>query len=165
MKRLFWFFIAVIISSCSLDNKTGIWKDASNIIVENSAIKTLESTDKDKQYEDIFFKNKIYSEEKNALDNLRIEIDTPIKINSWTEKYATPSNNISNFYYTGNQNLISRSKKLSKSYTSKDFLNKSTIFYNGNLISYDHKGVIFIYSLKLKKKYLNIISIKKNLKI
>ena len=164
MKRLFWFFIAIIISSCSLDNKTGIWKDASNIIVENSDIKTLESADKDKQYEDIFFKNKIYSEEKNALNNLRIEIDPPIKIDSWIEKYATPSNNISNFYYTGNQNLISRSKKLSKSYTTKDFLNKSTIFYNGNLISYDHKGVIFIYSLKLKKKIFKYNFYKKKFK-
>ena len=74
MKRLFWFFIAIIISSCSLDNKTGIWKDASNIIVENPVIKSLESSDKDKQYEDIFFKNKIYSEEKNALNIIGLEI-------------------------------------------------------------------------------------------
>ena len=41
MKRLLLAFVAIVLSSCSFDNKTGIWKDASNIPVDNQPAKSI----------------------------------------------------------------------------------------------------------------------------
>jgi len=38
MKRLLIILGVIILASCSFDNKTGIWKDASNIPVEDSGL-------------------------------------------------------------------------------------------------------------------------------
>ncbi len=37
MKRFLLIFITITVTSCSFDNKTGIWKDAANIPVENQS--------------------------------------------------------------------------------------------------------------------------------
>ena len=41
MKRLLLVFVAVGFISCSFDNKTGIWKDASNTPVDNQTSKSI----------------------------------------------------------------------------------------------------------------------------
>ena len=58
MPRFSLIFVLIIFTSCSLDNKTGIWKDASNIIVENNQAQSLEDSN-EKLYEDLFTEKKI----------------------------------------------------------------------------------------------------------
>ena len=41
MKRLFLISISLLLISCSFDNKTGIWKDASDISLEKKEVKDL----------------------------------------------------------------------------------------------------------------------------
>ena len=41
MKKLLLIFIVSVLYSCSFDNKTGIWKDASSISVDNKATKSI----------------------------------------------------------------------------------------------------------------------------
>jgi outer membrane protein assembly factor BamB len=159
MKSLFIIFFYLSITSCSFDNKTGIWKDASNFPVEKEDVISIDQNNKSNRHEDIFIKTKLFNEEKKSRDNSVLKLALPIKIENWTEKYASLTNNISNFFYEENRILLSKSSKLSK--TS---LNKDILFYKNNLITYDNKGKIFIYSLNLKKKIYEYNFYKKNFK-
>ena len=61
--------------------------------------------------------------------------------------------------------MLSKSSKLRKiSKNNAYFSNKKIIFYKNNLISYDHKGTIYIYSPSLKKKIFEYNFYKKNFK-
>ena len=162
MKRLFFIFFLMLISSCSLDNKTGIWKDASNIPVEKQNTELLNDTTK---YEDVFIvSNQIFNEEKEPLNISEIKIDTPIKILNWLEQYAISTNNISNFAFNGNNQIISKGIKLNKFKSDMNHADNNMVFYKDNLISYDQKGTIFIYSISLKKKIFKYNFYKKNFK-
>ena len=164
MKRLLLICVTIILTSCSFDNKTGVWKDASNIPVDNQATKSITENKLGTRYEDIFIKNKNFNEEKKSLNPSNIKIGAPIKIISWPEEYAIPTNNISNFSYSGNRILLSKSRKLSKLSSDENNKSKKIIFYKNNLISHDHKGTIFIYSLRLNKKIFEYNFYKKSFK-
>jgi outer membrane protein assembly factor BamB len=163
MKKLILIFLVLVFTSCSLDNKTGIWKDISDIPVEKQASKSISSNSKDKIYEDISQKNQIFNEEIETVNFSNIEIDKPVKISNWPEQYAISTNNISNFYYNGNKILIKKTKLTSR-LSSKNSFNKKIIFYKNNLITHDHKGTVFIFSLKLNKKIFEYNFYKKNFK-
>ena len=61
MKRLLLIFIAILFASCSFDNKTGIWKDASNTPVDNQTSDLILENEPETRYEDIFTKNTTYN--------------------------------------------------------------------------------------------------------
>ena len=164
MKRLLLIFVVVIFTSCSFDNKTGIWKDASNTPVDNKNTKSIIGNTPNIIYENIFTKKESFNEEKEPDNFSSIKINKPIKIANWFERYATPTNNISNFSYSNNKILLSKSRKLSKHASSINSLNRKIVFYKNNLISYDHKGTIFIYSLNLNKKIFEYNFYKRNFK-
>mgnify|MGYP006129238425 FL=1 len=164
MQRLLLIFIAVAVTSCSFDNKTGIWKDATKIPVESQSTETIVDNNSNARYENTFIKNETFNEEKEPLKFTNVQIDTPIKIVNWTERYALPTNNISNFSYSDNKVLLFKSPKLSKPLSNKKHSNKSIVFYKNNLISHDHKGAIFIYSLNLNKKIFKYNFYKKKFK-
>ena len=67
MKSFILTFVILILTSCSFDNKTGIWKDASNIIVENNQAQSLEDSN-EKLYEDLFTEKKIFNERLKKID-------------------------------------------------------------------------------------------------
>jgi len=164
MKRLFLIFVTIIATSCSFDNKTGIWKDASNIPVDKQDTNSIENNNSKNQYEDIFIKNKIFNEEKESFNTSGFEIDAPVKIANWLQQFAISTNNISNFSYSGKKKLLYKSSKLSRFSSTKNYSNRNIIFYEDNLITYDHKGTIFIYSLSLNKKIFKYNFYKKNFK-
>ena len=159
MKRFIIIFIITTLTSCSFDSKTGIWKDASNFPIENQDVISIESGDSKNRYEEVFTRDFIYSEEKNSLLNSSFEMDTPFQIENWLQKYGTESNNISNFSYSGNKTLVSKSLKVKGLSGIRDIL-----FYNNNLISYNRKGKIFVYSLLLKKRIYEYNFYKKKFK-
>jgi outer membrane protein assembly factor BamB len=159
MKILFFFLIILLTVSCSFDNKSGIWNDASKISTNNKEVKSIESNYSNKRYEDIFIKDKLFNEEVSLSKNINPDIDAPVKIDKWQEQYGDKTNNISNVLYRGNKTLLSKSSRL-----SKVFFNNNIIFYKNNLISSDHNGKIFIYSLSLKKKIFEYNFYKKKLK-
>ncbi len=164
MKRLLLIFVTTVIVSCSFDNKTGIWKDASNIPIDNQNPKSIEDNNSNPRYEDIFIKNKTYNEEKDPFNAFNAKIEAPLKATNWPETYGVPTNNISNFSYSAEKKLVFRSRKLSKLSSNKNNSNENIIFYKKNLISHDQKGTIFIYSLDLKKKIFEYNFYKKNFK-
>jgi len=164
MKGLLLVFIIVTLTSCSFDNKTGIWKDATNTPVDYQTAKSINDNKQGSRYEDVFIKNKVYDEEKKSLNFSKILISAPVKITNWFEQYAIQTNNISNFYYSGNKALITKSRKLSKHSFRSNYESRKIVFYKNNLITYDHRGTIFIYSLSLNKKIFKYNFYKKKFK-
>ena len=57
MKKLFLVLAITTFSSCSFDNKTGIWQDATDIPVNNQVTKTITDSEPEQRYEDIFIKD------------------------------------------------------------------------------------------------------------
>ena len=163
MKSLFLIFILLIISACSFDNKTGIWKDASDVLVGNKDTQSIESSNSKSRFEDILIKKETFNEEKNSLNNFNLDFDSSTVISNWLEEFGAPNNNISNISYDGNNILASTSRKLSR-FPMNNNSNRNIIFYNNNLISYDQKGKIFIYSIYLKKKIFEYNFYKKKFK-
>ncbi|MDC0426371.1 PQQ-binding-like beta-propeller repeat protein [Pelagibacteraceae bacterium] len=164
MKKLLLVFTALALCSCSFDNKTGIWRDASTLPVENKTSESISENLPEIRYENIFSKNKLFNEEKDPDKFINVEVDEPIRIVNWPEQYAVPTNNISNYSHSANRILVSKSSKLSKNLSSKNNSSNKIIFYQNNLVSYDHKGIIFIYSLSLNKKIFEFNFYKKNFK-
>ena len=147
MKNLLIIFVYFLIASCSFDNKTGIWKDASSIPVENQDGTSIDETNSENRYEDVLTKSKLFNEEVESKKNSVLKLDLAISMENWTEQYANLTNNVSNFSYEGGRILLSKSSKL-----SRVSLGKNILFYKNNLITYNRKGKILIYSLNLKKK-------------
>ena len=164
MKRLLIVFITLFFISCSFDNKTGIWKDASTIPVDKQDVRIISENSTAERYESISTTEKMFNEEIEATNVSNIKIDEPLKTINWFEHYGIPTNNISNFFYNGNGVLLSKSSNLGKISSDKNYSSRKIIFYNNNLISHDHKGTIFVYSLGLNKKIFKYNFYKKNFK-
>ena len=125
MKNFILIFIILTITSCSFDNKTGIWRDASNIPLEKNTTKSINDNKSKNRYESIFFENEKYNEEKISLNNSILNIDAPITTKDWTQQYGSKTNNISNYSYTGFNTIVSKSPKL-----NKNSENKNIVFFN-----------------------------------
>ena len=141
-------------SSCSFDNKTGIWKDASDL----KNIKDKKEK-RNVKLKDVFLDEKIFEEEKDVGFKTKINIDIPLKTKSWTGSYFNLTNNIPNIYYKDKKYLVFKSSKLSKNYG-----NNNILFYNNNIISSDNHGAVYIYSLIQKKKIFQYNFYKKKFK-
>ena len=139
-------FFFIIVIACSFDKRTGIWEDA-EVVNEKLNQKKL----KDKKFESVFKVDNSYQKEKEVNPKSIVKIKAPLINKNWPQENLNNKNNISNIYFSNNQNLIFKSQKLSK---SLDF--KSIYFYKENIVSHDHKGTIFVYSLQSKKKNIRI---------
>ena len=137
MKYLFIIFI-FLLSNCSLDNKTGIWKNNSQIdYVKNNRFK---------DFETLYSDDKIFNEIISPAKNLNIKIGKPILNYEWIDENYHQSNNLENFSYKNLNKIIYKSKKLSKYQVSKKVL-----FDGKNIIATDEKGNIIIFSTDIQK--------------
>ena len=110
MKYLFIIFI-FLLSNCSLDNKTGIWKNNSQIdYIKNNRFK---------DFETLYSDDKIFNEIISPAKNLNIKIGKPILNYEWIDENYHQSNNLENFSYKNLNEIIYKSKKLSKYKVSK----------------------------------------------
>ena len=145
MKRLIFFLFSLLIfTNCSFDNKTGIWKNAEDIVEKKEQIKSEELID-------IFVENKVFYEEKKNNNNIKINIESDFKNSNWSDEFFNLSNNIPNINYKNNKILVSKILSISKLNNSKDRLIRPLI-HNQKIIFSNNKGVIFVFSLKTYKK-------------
>ena len=159
MKLFYSIIILLIFSNCSFDNKTGVWKD------ENST----QSIDDDpfSDFKNISNSKKLFDTEIN-LDKKFIFNLSDVKVNNqWKDPFYSESNNYDNFIYNNKNQIILKSKKLTRYVSSKTLL-----YYKNNIILNDKKGYIIIFSKTenkiiskfnfYKKKYKKI---KKNINL
>ncbi len=138
MKFFIIFFTLIFLAGCSFDNKSGIWKNNNNI------------TKKDK---DIFSDFKTLSSSKKSFnkiiplnENFNFNIKNNQSSFKWTDIFYSPSNNFDNFNYGNSNQLIFKSKKISKKKVSQYIL-----FENNNIITSDDNGNLIIFSLDKNK--------------
>ena len=110
MKNIFLFFFIIFISSCSFDNKTGIWNDQKNItITENfSELKSLEVNKKND------LKKSIAEKDSLLLSSLK-------RNKNWSDPFLNNLNNTSNIYFTENE-IYNLSNKIIKKNKKKSTL-------------------------------------------
>ena len=143
MKLYFILVIVFFLNNCSFDNKTGIWDNEKNI--------TKESNDQFKDFKKISSSQEIFNQTIPLEKSLKIKLPSLKKPEKWNEIFYNNNNNYANFDYNYFNQEIFRSKRLTK-YTTGEYI----LFSKNNLIFYDEKGNIIIYSLtekKIKKKF------------
>ena len=137
MKLFYVLIILLVFQNCSFDNKTGIW--------ENNNIPK-ESNDLFKEFKKVSTSEDVFNEIIPFTKNYKFRSLPPTKNLSWKDIFFQNNNNLINFEYNNSNNIIFKSKKLTRSKVNKDIL-----FENGNLIISDESGNIIVYSIKKKK--------------
>ena len=139
MKSFFKLIILIfILSGCSFDNKTGIW--------ENTNKAKSNKIDIFKDFETVSLETKAFNILIKPKKNFKVILE-PIKKNlKWTDEFYEETNNLKNFSYNDLNELVFKSKKLTK-YTSS----KNILYDNQNIIFTDDKGNIIVYSIKYQK--------------
>ena len=142
-----------MLSACSFDNKSGIW-DNQNSLSNN---KKNEFSD----FKNLIIDGKQFDKIIEYKKNFRIFIDGPVGVTDWSDIYYDKSNNLNNFKYDDLNEIVGRSKKISRYNIDDNFL-----LENNNIILTDQKGNLIVYSLKkntiekkfnfYKKKFKNI---------
>ena len=163
MKLLNFFLILLLINHCSFDNKSGIWKNENSITTSDNIFS---------EFKKISYSKKLFDKTIPILGGYNFEIPISIENINWEDNFYKEDNNFINFSYNETNNIVAKSKKI-----SKNLINPYLLLSNGNLIINDEKGNIFIISKKkneviskfnfYKKKYKKIkkklnISIKNN---
>ena len=143
--------ICLTLSSCSFDNKTGIWKNEkndinneSNIFKEFKSVTTFESK----------FNKIIPFDNKNEFQLLK-----PSNNLEWNDEFFSLNNNLKNFQYNDLNKIILKSRKL-----SNNKIVERILFANNHLIINDEKGNIIIYSISKKKTIFRFNFYKKKYK-
>ena len=133
------FLIILLITNCSLDNKSGIWTKSEKIKVEKKLI-----------INELFKKEESLSKEFNS--NVKIQLRSKLSNNSFLNNL---SNNNGRVNYNGNLKNLSRFK-----YSTIDNfveLEPEVVFDGSNIIFFDNKGSILKFDqfskLIWKKNY------------
>ena len=153
MKLFYSLIILFLLTSCSFDNKTGIWKNENEDYEKNSNLF--------KDFKSISILKDNFNEIITLDSKTKIKISAPKNNLEWKDYFYGFNNNTNNFKYENKNQISTRSKKLSRFTTSENIL-----FSNNSLIANDEKGNIIIFSIQenkiikkfnfYKKKFKNI---------
>ena len=129
-------------SNCSFDDKTGIWKNE-NIILNKEK-------DKFKNFETLSNKEILFSKIIRIDPNFKFDLPKKTVPKNWKDIYYNSGNNTDNFEYKNLNNLLFKSKKI-----SKYKVNDRILYANDKIISSDDKGNILLFSIneEILEKY------------
>ena len=131
--------VLFFVSHCSFDDKSGIWKDANTISSKDEKIIF-------KEFKNVSTFEDEYTEIVLLKDNSKLNLSKPVNNTEWNDIFFSLNNNLNNFKYNNTNQVIFKSKRLTK--------NKASIFKlykNGNLIINDKKGNIIFFSINQNK--------------
>ena len=155
MLRVKLIIFLILLSNCSFDNKTGIWKDEQNRKEKKIGIEVQEN----KKVKSIFTEKKIFNSEINQNPKHKIILPKPLKNVSWPSEFFNNNNNFPNIDFNNEKSLIFNSKKL-----SRNSINKKYLIYENKLFYSDVNGSVFVYSFSQKKIVFNYNFYKKRFK-
>ena len=133
MKLFYAIIILITFSNCSFDDKTGIWKD------ENST--QIDDDNPFSGFKNISDSKKFFDTEVNLDKKFIFNLSQVKENNQWKDSFYSKSNNYDNFLYNNKNQLILKSKKL-----TKYELNNVLLYYKDNIILNDKRGNIIIFS-------------------
>ena len=154
MKLFYALIILITFQNCSFDNKTGIWKNEDIIANKEDDLFT--------EFKTLTSENEFFNKIIKLNENLKLKkLDFQSNLD-WKDIYFDDSNNLSNLKYNNLNQIVFKSKKITK-YNVNNFL----LFEENNLITTDNRGNVIIFSIKdnkilnkfnfYKKKYKKII--------
>ena len=138
MKFFYILIILILFQSCSFDNKSGIWK--------NDNIISKEDNDIFKEFENLSSSTSTFNQIIPISKNFTFKITSPGKNFEWKDIFYNKNNNYKNFEYNNLNQLIFKSKKITK-YKTSNFI----LFENNNLITSDQRGNITVFSVNENK--------------
>ena len=138
MKFFFILIIFILPQSCSFDNKTSIWKNDKNI--------TTEDNDIFKEFETLSSSTTTFDKIIPISESFQFKIVPSTNNFEWKDIFYNKNNNYKNFKYNGLNELIFKSKKITKYKT-----NKFLLFEDNNLITSEQKGNIIVFSINENK--------------
>jgi len=156
MKLLYSLIILLFLNSCSFDNKTGIWKNKSEILVKEDNNKNIL-----KDFKTLSISSELFDKEIPLNDKFKFRLSPAINNFEWNDVFFQYNNSSRNFKFGDLNKLIFKSKKLSRYKTNNNILYKDNF-----LIASDVRGSIILFSIKenrviqkfnfYKKKYKDI---------
>ena len=151
MKFYLTLILLVILQSCSFDNKTGIWNNANEIAIKQDEIF--------RDFETLYSEEKSFNSTIEASNNLKVKLKKKKTNLVWNDKFYNNSNNFDNFIYENINQLVFKSKKL-----SRNKLNENILFDGKNVITSDSRGNIIVYSTEKQEIIYQYNFYKKKLK-
>ena len=126
MKFINTIIILIFLVSCSFDDKSGIWNNENSISKNNNEFKEFKRSSSSITFNEIIPIKK----------QLNLKIEKRVNNYDWSDIFYNQSNNLKNFNYQETNNLILKSKKISK-YQINNFL----LYSQKNLILSDEKEI------------------------
>jgi len=150
MKIFYAIIILILFQSCSFDNKSGIWKNENKISDRKDLFKDFKTllSSNESFNKIVLFDNKYNFKLSPAKNNLE-----------WNDIFYNKNNNLKNFIYNNTNELVFKSKKL-----SRHQLNSFLLFEKNNLITTDIKGNIIVFSVNENKEIIKFNFYKKKYK-
>ena len=134
MKFFYILIIFILFQGCSFDNKTGIWKNDKNIATEDN--------DVFKEFETLSSSTKTFDKIIPIREGFNFKISPIINNFEWKDIFYSRNNIYKNFKYNDLNELIFKSKKITK-YKTNNFI----LFEDNNLIASDQQGNIIVFSI------------------
>ena len=138
MKLFYSLIILFLLNNCSFDNKTVIWKEGKEDLKKSDNLF--------KEFKTISILKDSFNEIITLDNKKKVKISAPVNNLEWKDNFYNYNNNLNNFKYEDKNQIITISKKLSKSIT-----NDNILFSNNSLIVNDEKGNIIIFSVQENK--------------
>ena len=154
MKIIFLYLFIFFLTSCSFDNKSGIWKNENETSQKKNIKRSIFSEFKKLNSANNNF-NKIVLLDKN----FKFQLTKATENENWTDIFFNKNNNLENFKYNNEYKLEYKSRKI-----SKYDINQNLLYENDNFITSDSNGNLLIYSAKIITFYKSSIFIRKNIK-
>ena len=133
MKLFYFFAILLLLNNCSFDNKTGIWKNENNIGKSENVIF--------KDFKEVVTSDSTFEKEIILNKNLKIFLSKPEVNVDWKDYFFNYNNNSINYKYNNSNEIILKSKRL-----SRHNVNKNILLENKNLLLNDENGNIIVFS-------------------
>ena len=151
MKIFLLYLMLIFLNNCSFDDKSGIWKNDSNIHKNKK--------DSFSQFKSISTSIDPFNEIIQIKKDYKFKLSKKITPTSWKQIHFNQNNNLNNFKYNNSNELFFKGKKISK-YKVSEY-----IFYeNGNVINSDMKGNINVFSVTDNKTLIKFNFYKKKYK-
>ena len=133
--------LLLLITACSFDNRSGIWKKHNKKIIAEA--------NNQKKTEKIFKKKELFKEEFQS--GIKIELNNINNNNYWIENNLNELNQVGHLVYSNNKNRIFKSKQIGKTNFLPSEIVNEPLFIDGNIYFNDLTGNIYKYSINKKK--------------
>lgn len=151
MKSFYVLFIFFLLLNCSFDDKSGIWKSNNKISKKDN--------DLFKKFESISLTQNKFNKIITLDKNYKFYKTDLFRNFEWSDIFFSKNNKLENYTYNNLNQVIYKSKKL-----TKHKINKYILFEKNNLIASDIKGNVVVFSINEKKKFSELNFYKKRYK-